>query len=119
MRVIRETDGQIETSLRGHDLLHTPRVNNGTAFSLEERAALGLIGLLPPQVKSLEQQEARAYGQYQRQPDDLARNVCLTALHDRNDVIFYRLLTDRLREMLYESARLPPTRGNRNGVEWR
>jgi malate dehydrogenase (oxaloacetate-decarboxylating) len=72
VRVIRQTDGQIETSLRGHDLLHTPLVNKGTAFSLEERAELGLTGLLPPQVKTLGQQGARAYGQYQRQPDDLA-----------------------------------------------
>jgi malate dehydrogenase (oxaloacetate-decarboxylating) len=88
------------TKLRGQGLLREPLLNKGTAFSLEERAQLGLNGLLPPQVKTLEQQEERAYSQYQRQPDDLAKNVYLTALHDRNEVLFYRLLTNHLPEML-------------------
>jgi len=90
----------ITTMLRGHALLREPLLNKGTAFSSEERAALGLSGLLPPQVKTLDQQAARAYGQYRRQPDDLAKNVYLTSLHDRNEVLFYRLLTDHLPEML-------------------
>jgi len=90
----------ITTKLRGQALLREPLLNKGTAFSLEERARLGLNGLLPPQVKTLEQQEDRAYGQYRRQPDDLAKNVYLTALHDRNEVLFYRVLTDHLPEML-------------------
>jgi len=90
----------ITTKLRGQALLREPLLNKGTAFSLEERAQLGLNGLLPPQVKTLEQQEDRAYGQYRRQPDELAKNVYLTALHDRNEVLFYRLLTDHLPEML-------------------
>jgi malate dehydrogenase (oxaloacetate-decarboxylating) len=90
----------ITTTLRGQALLREPLLNKGTAFSLEERGRLGLNGLLPPQVKTLEQQEERAYGQYLRQPDDLARNVYLTALHDRNEVLFYRLLTAHLPEML-------------------
>ena len=90
----------ITTRLRGQALLREPLLNKGTAFSLEERARLGLNGLLPPEVKTLEQQEARAYGQYRQQPNDLARNVYLTALHDRNEVLFYRLLTDHLPEML-------------------
>jgi malate dehydrogenase (oxaloacetate-decarboxylating) len=88
------------TGLRGYDLLHTPLLNKGTAFTPEERAELGLAGLLPPDVKTLEQQESRAYEQYQRQPDDAGRNLYLTSLHDRNEVLFYRLLTDHLREML-------------------
>jgi malate dehydrogenase (oxaloacetate-decarboxylating) len=90
----------ITTKLRGQALLREPLLNKGTAFSLEERALLGLNGLLPPQVKTLDQQAARAYGQYRRQPDELAKNVYLTALHDRNEVLFYRLLTDHLPEML-------------------
>ena len=88
------------TELRGYELLHTPLLNKGTAFTVEERAELGLTGLLPPGVKTMRQQMARAYEQYQRQPDDLARNVYLTSLHDRNEVLFYRLLTDHLAEML-------------------
>jgi malate dehydrogenase (oxaloacetate-decarboxylating) len=92
--------GGTGTALRGYDLLHTPLLNKGTAFTLEERMELGLTGLLPPEVKTLEQQESRAYEQYLWQPDDVARNVYLTSLHDRNEVLFYRLLTDHLREML-------------------
>jgi malate dehydrogenase (oxaloacetate-decarboxylating) len=92
--------GRIATYLRGQDVLHAPLLNKGTAFTTGERAALGLTGLLPPAVKTLEQQAARAYGQYCEQPDDLARNVYLTALHDRNEVLFYRLVTTHLREML-------------------
>lgn len=88
------------TALRGYDVLHTPLLNKGTAFTVDERSALGLTGLLPPGVKTMELQAARAYEQYRRQPDDLARNVYLTSVHDRNEVLFYRLLTDHLREML-------------------
>ncbi len=90
----------LRTALRGEELLHTPLLNKGTAFSIDERRELGLTGLLPPEVKTIEQQAARAYDQYQRQPDDLARNVYLTALHDRNEVLFYRLLVDHMAEML-------------------
>jgi len=90
----------VATKLRGQALLREPLLNKGTAFSLEERASLGLNGLLPSEVKTLAQQADRAYGQYRRQPDDLAKNVYLTALHDRNEVLYYRLLTDHLPEML-------------------
>jgi malate dehydrogenase (oxaloacetate-decarboxylating) len=93
-------EGRIATSLRGQDVLQTPLLNKGTAFTPEERSALGLTGLLPPAVKTLERQAARAYGQYSGQPDDLARNVYLTALHDRNEVLFYHLVTTHLDEML-------------------
>jgi malate dehydrogenase (oxaloacetate-decarboxylating) len=93
-------EGRIATCLRGQDVLHTPLLNKGTAFTTEERTALALTGLLPPAVKTLEQQAARAYGQFREQPNDLARNVYLAALHDRNEVLFYRLVTTHLREML-------------------
>jgi malate dehydrogenase (oxaloacetate-decarboxylating) len=93
-------DGRIATSLRGQDVLHTPLLNKGTAFTREEREVLGLSGLLPPAVKTLEEQASRAYGQYSEQSDDLHRNVYLTALHDRNEVLFYHLFTSHVREML-------------------
>jgi len=80
--------------------LGDPRYNRGTAFTLEERAALGLHGLLPPAVVSLEQQVKRSYEQYRAQPDDLARNTFLAALHDRNEVLYYRLLEEYLKDML-------------------
>jgi malate dehydrogenase (oxaloacetate-decarboxylating) len=85
---------------RGRDLLRDPRLNRGTAFTVEERNALGLEGLLPASVLSLEEQSRRAYEQYGRQPDDLARNTFLAALHDRNEVLYFRLLQDHLVEML-------------------
>jgi len=93
-------DGVWETTGRGRDVLADPRLNRGTAFSDAERRALDLVGLVPPQVLTLEQQATRAYGQYLEQPSDLAKNVYLTALHDRNEVLFYKLLSDHLAEML-------------------
>ncbi|HEY1509587.1 MAG TPA: NAD-dependent malic enzyme [Solirubrobacteraceae bacterium] len=85
---------------RGRALLRDPRYNRGTAFTLEERAVLGLQGLLPPAVLTLEQQCDRAYEQYEAQPSDIARNSFLAALHDRNEVLYYRLLEVHLQEML-------------------
>ncbi len=89
-----------ETPARGRAVLSDPHINKGTAFTTEEREALGLVGLLPPRVLTLEQQASRAYRLYLEQPSDLARNVFLTALHDRNEVLFFRLLGDHLPEML-------------------
>jgi malate dehydrogenase (oxaloacetate-decarboxylating) len=95
-----DEDGAWRTTLRGRQVLADPRINKGTAFSDSERADLGLIGLIPAALFTLDDQVARVYAQYLAQPDDLARNVTLTALHDRNEVLFYRLLTDHLSEML-------------------
>jgi len=81
-------------------VLTTPRLNKGTAFTMEEREALGLTGLLPPVISTLETQAASAYAQYQRLPDALSKNIYLTALHDRNEVLFFRLLSNHLREMI-------------------
>jgi len=81
-------------------VLSTPMLNRGTAFTLEERRALGLVGLLPQGVSTIDGQVRRVHGQYQRQPDDLARNVYLANLRDRNEVLFYRLLSEHLGEML-------------------
>ena len=100
MRKLWSTSGGCATTLRGEEVLHCPLVNKGTAFTLEERRALGLTGLLPPTVLTIEQQAQRAYAQYSHQPDDLHKNVYLTALHDRNEVLFFRLLTEHLAEML-------------------
>ncbi|MEC4619349.1 oxaloacetate-decarboxylating malate dehydrogenase [Bacillus paranthracis] len=94
------SNGSLETTLRGVEVLSTPLLNKGVAFTQEEREELGLKGLLPPAVLTLEEQARRAYEQFCSQPDDLLKNVYLTALHDRNEVLFYRLLTDHLREML-------------------
>ncbi|KAB2452423.1 oxaloacetate-decarboxylating malate dehydrogenase [Bacillus sp. CH126_4D] len=94
------SNGSLETTLRGVEVLSTPLLNKGVAFTQDEREELGLKGLLPPAVLTLEEQARRAYEQFCSQPDDLLKNVYLTALHDRNEVLFYRILTNHLREML-------------------
>src|SRR5712664_984286 len=84
---------------RGMDLLNRQGLNKGTAFTEEERSKLGLHGLLPPQVESLEEQVLRAYEAYKRKDDDLERHIYLRALQDSNEVLFYRLLLDHIEEM--------------------
>ena len=84
---------------RGMDLLNRQGLNKGTAFTEEERSKLGLHGLLPPHVESLEEQAARAYEAYKRKDDDLERHIYLRALQDTNEVLFYRLLLDHIEEM--------------------
>jgi malate dehydrogenase (oxaloacetate-decarboxylating) len=86
--------------LHGMDLLDTPLLNKGTAFTTEERTALQLHGLLPPQVESLSEQVGRAYKAFLRKPDDLERHIFLRALQDTNEVLFYRLLLDHMEEMM-------------------
>ncbi|MGM7724441.1 NAD-dependent malic enzyme [Metabacillus sp. Hm71] len=99
-KFISTPNGEFETVMRGAEILSTPVLNKGVAFTLEERKQLGLIGLLPPAVLTLEEQAQRAYEQYRSQPTDLSKNIYLTALHDRNAVLFYRLFTDHLSEMM-------------------
>jgi malate dehydrogenase (oxaloacetate-decarboxylating) len=93
-------DACYETKARGLAVLTSPLLNKGSAFTAAERKALGLTGLLPPEISTLETQVKRAYLQYERLPDSLSKNLYLTALHDRNEVLFYRLFSDHLREMI-------------------
>ncbi len=93
-------DGHYVTRSRGMAVLNSPVLNKGTAFTAEERKALGLIGLLPPDISNIETQVKRSYIQYERLPDSLSKNIFLTALHDRNEVLFYRLFSEHLREMI-------------------
>lgn len=95
-----DDDGAWHTTLRGRAILADPRINKGTAFTVEEREALGLLGVLPHRVLTLEEQASRAYEQYRSQPTALAKQVALNDLRDRNEVLFYRLLCDHLRELL-------------------
>jgi len=95
-----DEDGCHQTKARGLAVLNSPLLNKGTAFTAVERKALGLTGLLPPDISTLEPQVKRAYIQYERLPDALSKNIYLTALHDRNEVLFYRLFSEHLREMI-------------------
>jgi malate dehydrogenase (oxaloacetate-decarboxylating) len=81
-------------------VLTDPMRNRGAAFTEDERDSLGLAGRLPPAVLTLDQQALRAYGQLQRQGSDLAKNVYLELLHDRNEVLYYKVLGDHLAELL-------------------
>ena len=92
--------GRARVRLRGRAVLATPLLNRGTAFTLAEREALGLTGLLPDGVSTIDRQLDRVYAQYLRQPGDLARYLFLSSVRDRNEVLFYRLLTEHLEEML-------------------
>jgi malate dehydrogenase (oxaloacetate-decarboxylating) len=81
-------------------VLEDPLTNKGTAFSEKERSELGLRGLLPAAVETLEQQVHRRYHTYQEQPTDIARHINLRALQDTNEMLFYRLVADHIEEML-------------------
>jgi malate dehydrogenase (oxaloacetate-decarboxylating) len=81
-------------------VLDDPILNRGVAFSAAEREALGLTGRLPSAVLTLEEQAQRAYRQLQDQGSDLAKNVYLEQLHDRNETLYYKLLGDHLAELL-------------------
>ena len=85
---------------RGNAVLASPTINRGTAFTLDQRHELGLTGLLPTGVTTLDGQLRRVYGQYREQANDLRRWVYLANLRDRNEVLFYRLLSEHIAEML-------------------
>jgi malate dehydrogenase (oxaloacetate-decarboxylating) len=82
------------------DVLEDPSRDKGAALTEAERDALGLTGRLPSAVLTLDQQAQRAYQQMLRQGDDLAKNVYMEQLHDRNEVLYYRVLANHLAELL-------------------
>jgi malate dehydrogenase (oxaloacetate-decarboxylating)(NADP+) len=84
----------------GVDLLHQPTLNKGTAFTEEEREALGLEGLLPPHVNSLETQVIRVMENFLKKPNDLEKYIYLMSLLDRNETLFYRVVMDKIEEMM-------------------
>lgn len=85
---------------RGTAILNNPLYNKGTAFTDEERDALGLRGLLPPRVFSQEEQVNRILSNFRKKPNDLERYVQLIALQDRNEALFYRVVMDNMDEMM-------------------
>jgi len=97
MRALADT---VRSLPKGVALLEDPILNRGTAFTTEERARLGLDGLLPPTVETLEQQIGRAYEAYRRKADDLERHIYLRALQDTNETLCYGVLQRHLTEMV-------------------
>jgi malate dehydrogenase (oxaloacetate-decarboxylating) len=90
----------LETSLPGHVLARHPLLNKGTSYTVEERRELGLEGLLPPVVESLQTQLARAYEGFVSCATALDKHVYLRALQDRSEVLFYALLEQHIEEMM-------------------
>ena len=89
----------LEVSLSGQMLLEHPLLNKGTSFPEDERREFNLLGLLPHHVAPLEVQLARTYENYCLKEDDLERYIFLASLQDRNEILFFRLLSEHIREM--------------------
>ena len=85
---------------KGMDWLHNPIFNKGTAFTEAERDALGLRGLLPPHVQSMDEQVQRVMANFRSKSSDLERYIQLAGLQDRNETLFYRVVMDHLEEMM-------------------
>jgi malate dehydrogenase (oxaloacetate-decarboxylating)(NADP+) len=85
---------------RGLTLLQDPTLNKGTAFTALERDVLGLQGLLPPHVCSQDEQAARVLENFRRLPTPLEQYIFMTSLHDRNEALFFRIVTDHPDEMM-------------------
>lgn len=90
----------IETSICGKPLLTLPQLNKSTAFTHDERRDFGLLGKLPHRVETLDEQVKRAYLQYSGYTNRLQQNIYLNNLHDKNQVLFYKLISRHLGEML-------------------
>jgi malate dehydrogenase (oxaloacetate-decarboxylating)(NADP+) len=82
------------------DLLHNPALNKGTAFTQEERQALGLRGLLPPHVSTQEEQVLRILENFHRKSNNLEKYIHMMALQGRNETLFYRVVLDHIEEMM-------------------
>lgn len=91
---------KVQTNLRGNAILESSLWNKGTAFTLEERAELGLEGLLPFHVSTLKQQVERRYQNFCELDTDIAKYNFLSSLQNRNEVLFYRFVLDHATEML-------------------
>lgn len=84
--------------MNAHDILNNPFINKGTAFTLEERQELGLIGLLPPYVQTIEEQAAETYAQLQTKANDLEKRLFLMEIFNTNRTLFYYLFSHHLEE---------------------
>ncbi len=98
----RGADGSesITVHARGMDVLNNPQINRGPGFTLEERSDLGLHGMLPTAVESLEEQLVRSYSEFLAFETDIEKWVFLTGVQDTNEVLFYALLGEHIEEML-------------------
>ena len=84
--------------MTAHDILNNPFLNKGTAFTIEERKELGLIGLLPPYVQTIEEQAAQTYAQMKTKTNDLEKRLFLMEIFNTNRTLFYYLFSQHLKE---------------------
>ncbi len=94
----KECDGYIETTLAGKNIMTTPQLNKGTGFTPEELEMFGLLGKVPARIETLEEQVKRARFQLSEYNDDLQKHIYLNNLHDKNQVLFYKLVSEHLIE---------------------
>jgi malate dehydrogenase (oxaloacetate-decarboxylating) len=97
----RTPDGDLlRVNKSGPDLLRYPLYNKGTAFTHEERRELGIEGLLPAEYNNIDQQAERIFKSIFYNHDDVGRNIGLAMLQDRNEVLFYKLLSEHLEQTM-------------------
>lgn len=98
--VTRGNQEVVRVAIRGRDVLSDPMINFGTSFTQEQRRQLGLVGLLPRGVMTMDEQIKRVHKQFQSEPSDLAKYNYLNAMRDRNEFLFYRLISENIEEMM-------------------
>ena len=91
---------RIDDLPKGSQILHEPLLNKGSAFSLKERDALNLNGLLPPIVLTIEEQKKRIMKNFNNKHNDLEKYIFLIALQDRNETLFYKTVTDEIETLM-------------------
>lgn len=102
-RIITDKNAKVlylETNALGSDVLTAAKLNKGTAFTESERQELRLRGKLPYSIESLQQQELRVYQQFLKKENNLEKHLYLRSLHNTNEVLFYKLVSQHLTEML-------------------
>ncbi len=96
----KKQNNTLESLPKGTDLLHDPLFNKGTAFSNQERRLLNLEGLLPPHVLNLDEQKMKVLETVRAKGTDMEKYIYLMSLQDRNETLFYRLVTDEVEEFM-------------------
>ncbi|GFR69298.1 malic enzyme, partial [Elysia marginata] len=86
--------------VRGIDILRNPKLNKGTAFTVKERQLMGIHGLIPPVVRTMEEQTVRVLTNFQKRSSDLDRFIYLISLQDRNERLFYKVLSENVEAMM-------------------
>jgi malate dehydrogenase (oxaloacetate-decarboxylating) len=95
-----QTSRPLYIAYAGPSLLETPLLNKGSAFSPQERVDFNLVGLLPQNVETIDEQLARVYSQYTQCATDLDKHIFLRSIQDNNETLFFRLLESHLDTML-------------------